>query len=827
MVKHDTKNSILFRMLFIVTAFVSLGIGIYNMCRVASRPNDECSWVDTDSGVHIVSVKTGGTAARAGLRQNDLLLRIAGENAVTSLRAQMILSHQKVGESVGYLILRGDELLEIQVGIVRGGFDPIYLTMCCVGFIYLIVGLWIGWMRPDDRKSRVLFLLFLSFMLFWTLNVIPFLYGSFYYIALILRTLSFATIPVFFLIFFLLYPTEHSILRKNIWIHILLISPAILVLIWFILALVFGYPSPVILPVGIGLWGLYFSIGLNRLGNAYKRAKGVRLRYQIRILRWGITLGSIPPFLLIIPALLELHFPLGHYSAPLMGFIPLVFAYAIVRHRLMDIEFIVKKSFVYTLLTGLVVGFYFLVVQFMGRFLQDVSGQTETVVLIFSTLFVAILFAPVRGRIQHIVDRAFYREAYDYRVTLRQFTRTLNTLMKPDILMETVLAKLCQTMLISDGYFFLENPVDQSYTVVKEWPSHLEKSVLSIKDDGFLCQMLLEEKTPIFLSELHRLEEQKQMTVELSVGVLAVPLLLQNKLLGFLILGEKLSEIPYSTEDLDLLATLADQVTVALENGRLHRALTEQERMKHELEIARQIQLNSLPQKEPTLSGFDIYGCSIPATEVGGDYYDYLYMPDGRLCLIIGDVSGKGTSAAFYVSQIQAFFRALISTNQALKDLLCRVNSLAFENIEEKSFVTLVAAFIQPDEKSLTLVRAGHTSIFFFQKEKNVLHQWAPPGIALALNEGEIFNRILKEEKKQLARDDVLLFYSDGVTEAINEDGEEFGENRLREVFHNNVDLAAKPLGEAIIKHVNNFAGDQTQGDDITLVVLKVTDNVS
>ena len=812
MERSSYQRTSLYRLLFTFVACLGLLLGGFNVYKIRLSPSDECTWVDSPQGVRIISVQKGGTTDRAGMLPRDILLQIAGENATNGARAQAILNRQQVDQVVPYLLFRDGQLVVLDVQIVQRGYPLFYLTMCVVGFIFWVIGVWIIWMRPRDPKARILFLLFLSFVLFWTLNITsPFSKGLLL-VFLTLQNVSFTTIPVFFLYFFLLFPWRHPYLDKKPWIHLLLFSPTILILGWFILVFFFRCPSPVNALVGTFLWGSYFALGMIRLHKCYKTAQDVQLRQQIRVLHWGLSLGLIPSFLLVLLAFLSIRLPLSNYGVLFMGLIPLVFAYTVVRHRLMDIEFIVKKSFVYALLTGLVVGFYLLIVQVLGRFLQDISGLTGTFVLVLTTLFVAVVFAPVRGRIQRVVDRAFYRESYDYRETLRKFARTLNTLMEPDTLMETVLVKICETMHIRQGYFFVESKKLHHYAVVKEYPSLGTKRMIPVKIDGLLCKKMIEERGPVLFSELDRNDRETKELTETTEGIAAVPLFHQNKLLGFFLLGLKQSEAPYSAGDLELLATLADQTAVALENGRLHHALTEQERMKRELEIARQIQLNSLPQSIPSLPGFDIYGCSLPATEVGGDYYDYLVMPNGRLGIVVGDVSGKGTSAALYQSKIQGFFRALIVSIHRPKDLLSRVNRLAFENVEEKS---------------VTAARAGHTATLYFSKQKNRCDWWAPPGIGLALDGGKVFDQKLREEKKYLKKGDVLLFYSDGLTEATNKEGEEFGEDRLKDAFCRNVDFNAKSLVQNIVKEIEYFVEEYPQKDDVTLVVLKVSNGIS
>jgi len=187
----------------------------------------------------------------------------------------------------------------------------------------------------------------------------------------------------------------------------------------------------------------------------------------------------------------------------------------------------------------------------------------------------------------------------------------------------------------------------------------------------------------------------------------------------------------------------------------------------------------------------------------------------------LGDVSGKGTSAALYMSKIQGIFQALSASTQSPKELLCRVNRLAYETVEEKSFMTIIAAILHTQDSSIIFTRAGHLPIFYVNHKTKRCSRWAPQGIALALDEGDLFEKSLVEEKKTLHSGDALMMYSDGLTEAENPAGEEFGEQRLEAVFCENSHLSAKDCSQAIIQTVTEYSEDQGQKDDMTIVIVK------
>ena len=421
-----------------------------------------------------------------------------------------------------------------------------------------------------------------------------------------------------------------------------------------------------------------------------------------------------------------------------------------------------------------------------------------------------------------MIDRAFYREAYDYRETLRQSVRTLNRLMDPDTLAETVLSRICETMAIRRGYFYALDDKGRHFIPVKTYPfSAVNAADIWLNNAGLLVRLLRSAKRPILLSDLQQDDREIETIMENLESVLAVPIAHKAEISGIILLSEKRSDTMYSTEDLDLLATLSDQVAIALENGRLHEQLTEQERLKHELGIARKIQMNSLPRSHPVIKGYDIFGCSFPAYEVGGDYFDYLPLSQNKLGLVVGDVSGKGTSAALYMSKIQGFFKALLSSYTSPVNLLTDINRLAFESMDDHSFMTLSMAVLSEKHHNLKVVRAGHPAALHFSIKDRKCFECIPQGMALALDGGGLFEKTLKTVSVKLMPGDTFLMVSDGILEAENSQAEEFGENRLQAAFVTCAAESAEAMGRSILDAVKAFTGDCRQKDDMTVIILK------
>ena len=251
---------------------------------------------------------------------------------------------------------------------------------------------------------------------------------------------------------------------------------------------------------------------------------------------------------------------------------------------------------------------------------------------------------------------------------------------------------------------------------------------------------------------------------------------------------------------------------------------SEKKRMAEELRIARTIQMSLLPRDRVDVPGLSIAPFCLPAHEVGGDYYDFIPLSDGRFALLIADVSGKGTSAALYMAELKGLTLSLSQIYDSPRKLLVEANKILAATLDSRSFITMAYAVIDMNDRQMTYARAGHNPIFHVpangaEPKTNVL---APDGLGLALDRGTQFERILKEDVVSLCSGDVFLFFTDGVSEAMNPSSELFGEARIRLILEENADLQMEELREKLVDEVFDFAGGAVQHDDMTMVLLKV-----
>jgi serine phosphatase RsbU (regulator of sigma subunit) len=252
------------------------------------------------------------------------------------------------------------------------------------------------------------------------------------------------------------------------------------------------------------------------------------------------------------------------------------------------------------------------------------------------------------------------------------------------------------------------------------------------------------------------------------------------------------------------------------------RNITERERMKMELDIARKAQLRMLPQDIPRFSGLDIAALCEPAKEVGGDYFDFVFFGNQRLGIVIGDVSGKGMPAALYMTLTKGFLQAQALSGATPHEILCRMNRNFFQTAERNIFVSLFFAVIDPAGRTMTYARAGHNPTIVRRTRQRRTQWLQPTGIALGLEKGAVFERILQQESVTLESGDALIFYTDGLTEGMNRSREEFGERRLLEVISPGEEKTAQELLDRIHAEYRTFVGREEQHDDLTCVVVKV-----
>lgn len=299
-------------------------------------------------------------------------------------------------------------------------------------------------------------------------------------------------------------------------------------------------------------------------------------------------------------------------------------------------------------------------------------------------------------------------------------------------------------------------------------------------------------------------------------SVLAVPLGVEEKVFGIIYADSPIAEGRFTEDHLKVLTTLASVAAIRIENARLVDARLEQERLERELALASEIQQSLQPTAPPQVPGYELQGISFPCYEIGGDYYDFIKREDGRLIIALGDVSGKGTAAALLMSSLHAAIHAQTGSHDSLVDTICAVNRYLADSIPSNRFVTLFCAELDPESGALSFLNAGHNPPLIVHAAGTV-EQLASGGLPLGIKRDADY----REGRTQLQWGDVLVIYSDGVTEATSPSGEEFGPTRLYEVVSRNVEASASGIRDRIESALTKFSQGTRAADDITLVIVK------
>ena len=251
----------------------------------------------------------------------------------------------------------------------------------------------------------------------------------------------------------------------------------------------------------------------------------------------------------------------------------------------------------------------------------------------------------------------------------------------------------------------------------------------------------------------------------------------------------------------------------------------EKKRLEEELRIARDIQMSLLPRDMITIPGLAVTAVCRPAREVGGDYYDFIRLSERRLGVLVADVSGKGTSAAFYMAELKGVVLSLSQIYHSPRDLLIEVNRIIAAHMDSKSFITMMYAVIDLDTQTLTYARAGHTPLIYLPRDGGPggAQVLSPSGLVVGLGGLETrFEELLEEHSLSIGAGDLAVLFTDGITEAMNEDADLFGEDRLSRLIEEHRDLSSDELRERILSDVEVFVGAANQHDDMTMVLLKV-----
>ncbi len=298
---------------------------------------------------------------------------------------------------------------------------------------------------------------------------------------------------------------------------------------------------------------------------------------------------------------------------------------------------------------------------------------------------------------------------------------------------------------------------------------------------------------------------------------LIVPMLIKNETKGLILLGKRITNQPYSQSDVEYISSVGSLAMISIENSRLFKEMLEKQKIEKDLELARTIQQNLLPSKIPTSEKFEIAAYNKTARQVGGDFYDVATLENGNTIIALADVSGKGIQASLLVANLQAFLKSLYKLNYSLQEASNILNDLVSENTTNGSFITAFWGIIDNETNEFTYVNMGHNPPLLIRN-----------GEIIKLKKGGMILGVMQTvipyeyEKVQLKKDDTIILFTDGITEAMNKSNEEYSDERLEYLVIDLSEKNAKEILDLIVKDVTNFTNDAEQSDDITCMVIKI-----
>ncbi|MEK7406230.1 MAG: ATP-binding protein [Acidobacteriota bacterium] len=577
---RDLKIQLSSALLMILTvAAVISAILNFQQQRAFRLPEDGVTWVDRSEGVRALHMVAGSPAAKAGLRPGDLLLQINGGGIHQAIDVSKVLVGLGAWSRAAYLVGRGG--VEFQANLIVGEArrDPLLYYLYAVGAAYLLIGLFIYFRRGSAPKAQHFFILCLA----------SFVFSAFHYTGKLNnfdKVMYFGNVaagllaPTIFLHFCLTFPEPRRWLRSY-WRRALLYLPAVL-LLGLYLAATSGALRVAISPVELGwlldrLWVAFLAVaylaGALALAVAYRKARDPILRQQLKWLRNGAMFG-IAPFAVLYAVPYSMGALPGDYlklSVLAFALVPLAWAWAIVRYRLMDVDIIFQQGYVYTLATISVLGFFYGLIFSLGKF-EDLNPAAAAILI----LIAAFVFQPVRNWFQEVFDRyLFYKDRYDYRRTLAEFARELSSETDLDATLERVAERLLRTLSVERLAFFLLDEVGRFYLEKAVGPSAPGQTLdLSFLDPEPDKPYIFFERTRHSLDVLSRRwpASVRQTIAELDLTYY-LPCKVRGRTIAYLGVSRTEEGDFLSSEDVELLVMFAGYLGIAIENARLYSSL--------------------------------------------------------------------------------------------------------------------------------------------------------------------------------------------------------------------------------------------------------------
>ena len=730
-----------------------------------------------------------------------------------------------------------------------------FLFMYVLPTLCVALAFWVLFVRPRDPLAWFLLFVLLGLAslpleVYWNPAT---LVGAF-------QDISFACWAMAMLMFGIYFPERWSLDEKMPWFKWIFIVPLgfQIVLTLFNLLLVntgvnlFGYLGPLPRFYGSFGWvvnmvaiGLFFAA----LGHKSGTTTNPDAKRRLRVMLYGTSLAITPSFFIVLYRIFTgvqgnfseiVPFWIALIALLLMLLFPLTMAYVIVVYRAMDVSVVVRQGLQYALAkSGVRVVQMFLLVTIGLLVWWTINNYGFNFATQFAFIVGGAALVPlvdyVARPLRTWIDRKFFREAYNAEQILAELSEDVRTMVETKPLLETVATKISESLHVPQVALLLRNGDGfiPAHALGFDTPPAVElptqsRAITKLSANRHI--VLYDDMTEVTSVPTVSLSEREQLR-ELNSQVL-LPVAAKNGLTGIISLSPKRSEEPYTANDIRLLRSVATQTGFALENSRLTEAVAreaaQKERLNAEVDIAREVQERLFPQELPKIEGLDYFGACRPALGVGGDYYDFLELPGGKFGIAIGDVSGKGIGAALMMASLQASLRGqTLHSGDDLANLMSHVNGLLYEASTTNRYATFFYAQYDSKSRKLDYVNAGHNPPFLLRRgygdvEVQKLETGGPvvgmlPSMLVRYEQGEVI----------LEPGDMLVGFTDGISESMNPAEEEWGEDAMLEELKKLVHTPADEVIRTIVAAADKFAAGAKQHDDMTMIVVRVAQNES
>ena len=797
-------------------------------------------------------------AASAGVHWGDTLEQVGGQ-AFSGMRVlDDVIARARPGDVLPVVVRRPDgSTTAAAIRLAAERSAPASATAWVVAFALqafmpaacLALGFWVAFLRPGDVLAWLLLGLLIGFSQFvngfswnWPGETAALIWYQ-------LTGNPWGVWLIWLVCFALMFPERARFDREHPWIKWLLIGPLILLtMVMFIFFVVrehsfaaVAWLRPVLnfvlaYRVNVILSMLAISVFFSVLWYNGATALTRDGRRRLKITYFGTALSLTPLLIVVIISIFKGSDPLTGLpewavitTLLFLPLFPVTLAYVIVVQRAMELRVALRQSAKYTIAKG---GFWLLraglisvaVILIRRAFSGPHPRVVDQVAGYAAIAGVVLLRRRFSEKVSLWMDRRFFREAYSSDQVLSNLSETARRFSEAEPLLATVSRSICETLHVSRAAVLLRK--NGGYCVTQTLGAGSVAGTC-LPAGGLTIAHLQSDNRPALVyfddpnSWVRSAGPEEAAKLRTLDAELLLPLSGREELLGVMAFGPKRSEEPYSTSDLSLLQSVAAQTGLTLENSLLMAAVAAEtgrrERLNREVEIAREVQERLFPSVFPPVPGIDYFGLCRPAQAVGGDYFDFLHRGNGRLGIAIGDVSGKGISAALMMASLHSQLRGQAVTGfDDLARLIGNINRLTFDYSTSNRYITFFYGEYDPQTRRLEFVNAGHNAPMILRGNEVIRLEASGPVVGL------LKSATYESAVCQMQPGDVFIGYTDGISESMTADDEEWGEERLVADARECSSVPAAAMGARLLAAATAFAAGAEQYDDMTLVVMKV-----